>query len=239
MVQTAAASRPEPRGPAADGRRREILAAASRLFRERGLHATGMREIAGELGMTAGNLYYYFPSKQHLLAYCQESTLDQLLALVADAERARAQKPAASRLREVLVGHVVALNEATPGSLAHLEIEEVSPAKRKTLLARRRRYESSLRKLLIEGMASGALRPVDPHLATLALLGALNWTVKWFQETGPRSAREVGETFADLLIGGLAAPLPAKRRGERPTTPFTGSLSLLEQKSPVRRTRGR
>ena len=69
MVQTANAPRPEPSGPAADARRREILAAASRLFRERGLHDAGMREIAAALGMTAGNLYYYFGSKQELLAY--------------------------------------------------------------------------------------------------------------------------------------------------------------------------
>ncbi|MEO8277220.1 MAG: helix-turn-helix domain-containing protein, partial [Thermoanaerobaculia bacterium] len=49
-----------PRGSGADARRREILAAASRLFRREGLASAGMREIAAELGMTAGNLYYYF-----------------------------------------------------------------------------------------------------------------------------------------------------------------------------------
>jgi AcrR family transcriptional regulator len=234
MVQTAAVAtaRLEP-GSAADGRRREILAAASRLFRARGLHATGMREIAAELGMTAGNLYYYFPSKQDLLAYCQEATLAELLALVerSAAGRGRAQRPARSaamRLREILVGHVVALNQSTPGSLAHLEIEEVPPGRRKSLLAGRRRYESSLRRLLVEGMRSGELRTVDPRLATLALLGALNWTVKWFDPSGPKSAREVGESIADLLLAGIASPTAAKRLGARPTV-RTGSFSSVRR----------
>ena len=44
-------------------RKRQILEAASRVFRRKGLHGTGMRDIATELGMHAGNLYYYFPNK--------------------------------------------------------------------------------------------------------------------------------------------------------------------------------
>jgi AcrR family transcriptional regulator len=180
--------------------------------------------------MTAGNLYYYFPSKQDLLAYCQEATLAELLALVerAEASRGRAHQPAATRLREILVGHVVALNEQTPGSLAHLEIEEVPLARRKSLLTRRRRYETALRRLLIEGMKSGELRTVDPHLATLALLGALNWTVKWFDPSGPKSAREVGDSIADLLLGGIASASAVKRPNVRPTL-RTGSLSRVRR----------
>src|SRR5512134_3389481 len=122
MVQSV--ERLEASGPAV--RRREILAAASRLFRARGLHATGMREIAAALGMTAGNLYYYFADKQALLAFCQESTLDELMT---QAKRIAAEDgAAAARLRRLLVAHVVALNETHPGSLAHLEIEALEPA---------------------------------------------------------------------------------------------------------------
>lgn len=197
MVQTVAS------GAGAEARRREILGAASRLFREKGLHATGMREIAAELGMTAGNLYYYFPSKQELLAWCQEETLAEL------GERARsiaaADEPAARRLARLVVEHVAVLNESTPGSLAHLEIEEVPAERRPALMARRKRYERVWRRLIEDGIAAGELRPVDPALATLALLGAVNWTVKWFDARGSKSARQVGEEFAALLVGGLVA----------------------------------
>jgi AcrR family transcriptional regulator len=201
VVQTASVLRAEASGPAADARRREILAAASRLFRSRGLHATGMREIAAELGMTAGNLYYYFPSKQDLLAFCQEDTLAQLLALAAEVESAGL--PPDRALSRLLAGHVRVLNEHTPGSLAHLEVEEVPAERRPRLLALRRRYEAVFRRLIERGVELGVLRPVDPRLTTLALLGAVNWTVKWFDAAGPQRAGEVGDRFADLLLHGL------------------------------------
>lgn len=211
MVQSAPTPRLEAvSGPAADQRRRAILGAASRLFRERGLHATGMREIAAELGMTAGNLYYYFPSKQELLAYCQEQTLEQLLDL---ARRVRRRRDApGEKLRRLIEGHVAVLNEATPGSLAHLEIDEVPADRRAALLARRRRYEGALRGLVEAGIASGEMRAVDARLATLALLGALNWTVKWFSPDGRKSAAEVGREFADLLLGGLLRSENARQK---------------------------
>jgi AcrR family transcriptional regulator len=62
-------------------KKRSILDAAARVFRVRGLHATGMRDIAAELGMAVGNLYYYFRDKEDLLAFVQEDSLAGLLAL--------------------------------------------------------------------------------------------------------------------------------------------------------------
>jgi len=81
MVQTAREGAATPR---VRERKREILRAASRLFRSQGLHSTGMRDIAAAAGMAVGNLYYYFRDKQELLAFCQEDALDGLLALAAE-----------------------------------------------------------------------------------------------------------------------------------------------------------
>jgi len=184
-------------------RKREILRAASGLFRRKGLHAAGMRDIAAELGMAVGNLYYYFASKEALLAFCQEETLDGLLALAA---RVRATGGRAdAQLLALLAGHVVVLNEETPGSLAHLEIEELGERYRRPILRRRRAYEAALRSILDTGVAAGVFRPVDTHVAAFALLGAVNWTVKWFRPDGPRPAAEIGAECAELLVRGLLA----------------------------------
>lgn len=203
MVQSTSAPRAEPAGPSAEARRREILAAASRLFRERGFAATGMRDIAAALDVTAGSLYYYFENKQALLAYCQEATLDELAPFVDDPPLRAERLPPAERLRRAIVAHVVALNESHPGSIAHLEIEALEPARRAPLLRKRREYERRIERLIRDGIAEGAFVRRDPRLATLALLGALNWTVKWFREGGGQSAAEVGRAFADLFLGGL------------------------------------
>lgn len=206
MVQIAPI-RSEPPGRAADARRREILAAASRVFRRKGFAATGMRDVAAELGMTAGNLYYYFAGKEEILAFCQEATLDALLA--GAAEIAALDLPADERLARLVAAHVTCLNETWPGSLAHLEIEALTPERRAPLAAKRRRYERTIADLVAAGAARGELRAVDPRLATLALLGALNWTVKWFSPAGALDATQVGEAFAGIFLDGLrlgAAP---------------------------------
>jgi AcrR family transcriptional regulator len=47
--------------------RSAIIDAALRLFRERGYDATTMRAIASEAGVSVGNAYYYFDSKEQLI----------------------------------------------------------------------------------------------------------------------------------------------------------------------------
>jgi AcrR family transcriptional regulator len=47
--------------------RTAILDAALRLFRERGYEATTMRAVATEAGVSVGNAYYYFDSKEQLI----------------------------------------------------------------------------------------------------------------------------------------------------------------------------
>ncbi len=194
----------DPAHPRVLERKREILEAASRVFRRRGVHGTGMREIAAELGMTVGNLYYYFENKQALLAFCQQDGLSGLLAL---AERLREMplSPAA-RLYLLIVGHVERVNEGTPGSLAHLEVEGLDGSFRDTILGRRGEYERALRRLIEDGIRAGAFRATDAKVAALAILGAMNWTVKWFRPEGGKAAREIGREFAELQVRGLLAP---------------------------------
>ncbi len=198
-------------------KKRDILVAASRVFRAKGLHGTGMRDIAAELGMTVGNLYYYFENKHELLAFCQEDALDGLRALAA---RVRAlPERADTRLYRLIVGHVELLNEGTPGSLAHLEVEALEGEWRRSALAGRDAYERAVQDLVSEGVAAKVFRRCDAKVSALALLGALNWTVKWFRPEGKKSAAEIGVEFAELLVRGLLAPgvelaLPAPAASE-------------------------
>ncbi len=192
------------RGAKAHGKRREILRAASGCFRERGFHATGMRDVAARAGMTVGNLYYYFRNKEDLLRFCQEETLQGLDALARRLDRSG--RPAAERLFLLIQGQVICLNEGIPGSLAHLEIPEPEGADGDRLRTLRDRHERRLRRLIRQAIADGTFRDVDPKVAALAILGAVNWTVRWFRPDGKASAREIGRAFAEQLVRGLLAP---------------------------------
>lgn len=55
--------------------REALLAAASRLLRERGIDGVGVAEISQAAGLTHGGLYRHFPSKEALVGAAVERTL--------------------------------------------------------------------------------------------------------------------------------------------------------------------
>lgn len=54
-------------GPKSERTRAKVLDAALAMLREQGYEATTMRAIAAAAGVSTGNAYYYFPSKDHLV----------------------------------------------------------------------------------------------------------------------------------------------------------------------------
>jgi TetR/AcrR family transcriptional regulator, cholesterol catabolism regulator len=208
-------------------KKREILEAASRVFRRKGLHAAGMRDIAAELEMAVGNLYYYFRDKEDLLAFIQQTTLTGLQSLAARVEALELR--ADEKLWLLVAGHIHLLNEVIPGSLAHLEVEALGEERRRPIQEGRDDYERNFRRLIHEGMSTGIFRPSDPKVAELAILGAANWSVKWFRPDGGKTAREIGRDMADLLVRGLLAPGAA----ERFTAPCLELLTPLTESRPA------
>jgi TetR/AcrR family transcriptional repressor of uid operon len=67
-------------------RRDEILEAAQRCFVRSGFHQTSMQEICAEAGMSAGNLYRYFPSKESIIAGIAERDRAEVARDIAQAD---------------------------------------------------------------------------------------------------------------------------------------------------------
>lgn len=69
-------------------RRTEILDAAQHCFARSGFHQASMQDICGEAGMSPGNLYRYFPSKEAIIAAIAERDRAQAAADFAAVDKA-------------------------------------------------------------------------------------------------------------------------------------------------------
>lgn len=70
----------------------------------------------------------------------------------------------------------------------------------------RDRYEQVFTQTNADGVAAGVLRTVDPHVAPKPLLGALNWTVMWFDPDGQGIPGERHSAeLATFVVEGLRA----------------------------------
>ena len=183
-------------------RRLEILRSAADAFTRSGFTRATMEEIAEKVQMAKGNLYYYFPSKQDLLFFCQDESLGRLL----DRARAisRSDLPAGEKLRSMIRFHVKTILEELPGSTAHTDFRSLPAPLLKKLIRKRDRYEKAYRDVIAAGIQQGVFRKCSVKTAAWAILGALNWSAQWFSPKGEITADELGGDFAELFIHALS-----------------------------------
>jgi AcrR family transcriptional regulator len=182
-------------------RRIEILKSAAAAFRRRGYHGASVDEIASALEMTKGNLYYYFENKEEILFACHDYSLDVLLGLM-DEVRADASR-ADDKLRSLILAFVHVMLDELRGTALTLDLQALSPALLKRVIAKRDRFDRGLREIIQQGMDEGLFRPGDAKMIGFAIMGAVNWITKWFDPAGPMSSDQIGQRFADYLVGGL------------------------------------
>ncbi len=184
------------------GRNQQILQTAAKLFRLYGYHGTSMQDLAEALGLQRGSLYHYIETKEDLLHALMKEAIETFIARVEPI--ANAPEPAASKLRKAVAAHLRVLVTMPDAVAVFLhELKALSPENQRAIIALRDRYEGLFRHMVAQGAADGTLRPVDPKVATFAILGILNWPYHWFDPAGRLSVDELAEAFADLILHGL------------------------------------
>jgi AcrR family transcriptional regulator len=197
-------------------RRLQILRAAGKVFRMQRFTDTRMRDIAEAADLSPANLYNYFKGKHELLFFCQDNSLDRMMASLRTARSLK--ESAAEKLRLVIESHLRCVLDEVEGSAAHLLTAHLPPRLQRPLVAKRDRYEEGVRQLIVAGTQSGEFIPCDAALAARAILGALNWSVRWFSHEGALTASQIAEEFAYFLIRALMTkPAALKRHAPAPS----------------------
>ena len=183
--------------------RDDVIAAAGKLFAERGFHGTSMRDLGEELGLLGSSLYSHVSGKDELLVEVI-SRGASLFEAAADAALSDDADPA-TLLRRLVAGHVDVLVDHEGEARTFLdEARFLEPGERSKAVGMRDAYEARWRAVIADGVRSGAFRAdVDPKLASILTLSTINAMVRWYDPTGPLSRRQIVDAIAGFALDGL------------------------------------
>jgi AcrR family transcriptional regulator len=195
--------------------RSAIIDAALKLFRERGYEATTMRAIATEAGVSVGNAYYYFESKEQLI----QGFYDR-----AQVDHAEAARPVLERERE-LGARITGVAEAWLATMAPYRpfagkffknaaepTSPLSPFSAESAPARAMAID--LWREVLEGSDAKVPKRLRPHLPELLWLYMMGVVLFWVHDPTPEAAathRVVARTAPLVVRAVNVARLPVMR----------------------------
>ena len=201
-ARTRSASR---RGREPSNTRQALLKSALALFDRLGYDATSVQQIVDDAHRTKGAFYHHWESKEALLRDLHEEFIDDQL------ERARAvigrDLPPEEMLRELVTEVLmeplsVYKSEITVFLHEHRFLSDAAFAE---IRRKRDEFENIVVGVIKHGMDTGAFKKVGtPQLVAFGVIGMCAWSYTWLEAKGKLSPREIGETYGDILVKGLA-----------------------------------
>jgi AcrR family transcriptional regulator len=190
-----------------DRRRGEILAAAARVFADKGYANATTREIAEAADVAEGTLYNYFENKREILLAIALETEAPMEAAVMATEHIRDRESVV-----VLVERALDLQESQVDFWRSLLAEAwVDDAILQQFVAiRLQRTHRRLTAFIAEWVADGLLRSVDPGLTAQMIMGIFVGLIApevrgVSAPRTPTERRALAEAIVDLLLDGILA----------------------------------
>lgn len=182
-----------------------LLGVALKLFAEKGFEGTSVQDVVAAAGVTKGAMYHYFGSKDDLLY----EIYGRVLRMQTDRlEKAAAHEgPVEERLHAAAADVVVTTIENLESTTIFFRsLHQLSEEKQKAVRRERRRCHQTFRAMIEEGQASGVFRDdLDADLIVDYFFGSVHHLPMWWKPQGRLSEREIGRSFADLLLASLTS----------------------------------
>jgi TetR/AcrR family transcriptional regulator, cholesterol catabolism regulator len=163
--------------------RARILDAAAHVLSVKGYAGLRLTDVANEAAIQAPAIYYYYASRDELIeevmwagiADMREHVAAALTALPGEASPLDRLVAAV----EAHLRHALEISDYTTASIRNAG--QVPPSIRKRQILEEERYGAVWRTLINDLARDGRLRPeLDLYIAQMLILGALNWTVEWW-----------------------------------------------------------
>lgn len=185
-------------------KRQKILQQAATVFAKKGYEKSSLEEIASRLKLSKASLYHYVKSKDEVLFLIQLDALEALLAVAQDVSTSGQSPP--DKMRSIVMEYIkIATQKHVVGALRQQEL--ILPEKwRKKIIDKRDLFDNTCRQIIIQGIESGEFTAVDWKMSYMAMIGALNWTVKWYSPQGSLSVDDICAAMADFVLKGFGVP---------------------------------
>jgi AcrR family transcriptional regulator len=203
-------------------RKEEILQKALRLFLLKGYEATSTNDICWAAKITKPTLYYYFPSKRHILHAAHVKAIERLLQPYL--HKTNTIKDPLDRLYTMLKDYTIIV--CTHPELRFLLHETLNfrDEQSKEIRKEWKRHYILLRNTIAELQTNGAIRSkLKPSGAALMILGMITWTTYWFDYKRKKSIDETAGLAIDMATHALGLveytgetdPKKVKRRAKK------------------------
>ena len=185
-------------------RRAEILDAAERCFARSGFHQASMQDICAEAGMSPGNLYRYFPSKEALIAGISERNRADA---VGDFARVSQAADFFDALAQLARQYMVERSDAEVGLCAEIMAESRrNPEIARIYEAVENDIKSRIAAMLREAIERGEVRAdLDVDSAAVALM-VLADGMSWRRAVEPGFDAERMLPLILQMVNGLLVP---------------------------------
>ena len=181
----------------------QVRAVALRLFKEKGYHATSMRDIASEVGINKGSLYSYIRSKEDLLIPVFERAMGLLVTRM-EAIAADPTLGPTERLKRAIHAHITVVSEHLDELTVYLsewrQLRQASLARNRD---QREHYANLFHAILQDGVASGEFRPMDTRIAMLGMIGMCNYLFRWYRPDGRLTPDAIADELIDMVMRGV------------------------------------
>lgn len=203
-------------------RRKKILRAATRVFGDRGVHATTLTAVSRAAGVPLASLYDYFRDKTQLLAAVPQANFEEFYTS-SDALLASIEDPV-ERVRSFFL-HTLQYIESNPswGRVFFLEIWPSSLVREPPVREAVDAYAKRLIEILREGVRKRQLaRDTDPYVLMSVFLGAMTHLVSvWLLYNRPYGLRAQGDKILALLLPTIQRAPPTGRQLTRKKASLT------------------
>ena len=180
---------------------REVIRCASERFGKFGYDTVSLDDIAGDLGVTKAALYNYASNKKDLLLQCFQMVTEDLITALEQA--GQQEGTGAARLHRALLAYVLIMTRRDAQYLWTYNKQMFTEGRGPIVQEQRDKVDRLIRRFLLDGKEDGSLRAdLEPKLASLVLLGTVNWMGIWYRQNGPLSAEDLGEKIISEAMRG-------------------------------------